>query len=300
MSRGAQQLLRIERNTGDLDRAVAFYCDALGFCKSDGAAPAWMLLPGSGDTAPRCAVLSLGAQTIVLTEFPDAAPYPAQSSSCDLWFQHCAIVVDDMQAAHDEVMRRGGTAITQHGPQTLPPSTGAVTCFKFRDPDGHPLELIAFPPGAGDPCWQSVPSAGPTLGMDHSAISVRDVERSLRFYELLGLHAAARGVNRGSAQDRLDDLADVEVDVVAMQAAVRTPHLELLCYREPQGRAISSVALTAIAADRLVWKVEGLDALLDALRDAGFANAIISSGLVEGALVAMLRDPDGHLMDLSG
>ena len=32
-----------------------------------------------------------------------------------------------------------------HGPQLLPPSTGSVTAFKVRDPDGHPLELSYNP-----------------------------------------------------------------------------------------------------------------------------------------------------------
>jgi catechol 2,3-dioxygenase-like lactoylglutathione lyase family enzyme len=297
VSHGIRKLLRIERNTANLVRAVAFYRDALGFRVEDANAtpPAWTLLPGLCDTAPRCALLSLGGQTLLLTEFPNIPPYPANSTSNDLWFQHCAIVTDDMPAAHDRVMRHGATPITRGGPQTLPPSTGAVTAFKFRDPDGHPLELIAFPEGAGDPVWQSTQMKSPTLGIDHSAISVADVERSVLFYELLGLHVTARGVNQGIEQQRLDNLADVEVDVISMQPAARTPHLELLGYRQPRGRANASERLTAIAADRLVWQADTVDMLLEALTDGDFTDAIVVSGFVQGATVALLRDPDGHL-----
>ena len=297
MSQGLRKLLRMERNTANLGDAVTFYRDALGFRVDDIGckAPAWTLLPGVCDSAPRCARLSLGAQVLVLTEFPDAAPYPENRASNDLDFQHCAIVTDDMHAACDRVMRHGVAPITRDGPQTLPPSTGAVGAFKFRDPEGHPLELIAFPEGTGDPAWHSTEKPGPMLGIDHSAIGVADVERSVLFHELLGLRVATRGVNRGAGQQRLDDLAGVEVDVIAMQAAVRTPHLELLGYRRPRGRAHRSTSLTAVAADRLVWQAGKVDVLLDALTDGDFTDGILASGFIEGATVAMLRDPDGHL-----
>ncbi|MGH8599038.1 MAG: VOC family protein [Burkholderiales bacterium] len=293
-----QQLLRIERNTADLDRATAFYRDALGFRIDDvsSESPAWMRLPGIDITPSRCARLSLGEQRLDLTEFPDAAPYPADSTSSDLWFQHCAIVVDDMDAAHARVMQYGATPITRDGPQTLPPSTGSVTAFKFRDPDGHPLELIAFPCGVGDPVWQSARAQSSTLGIDHSAISVGDVARSITFHELLGLQMAARGVNRGAEQRLLDDLADAEVDVIAMQAtASRTPHLELLGYRMPHARTVPPASLTAISADRLIWQATNLDMLLDAITDADFTDVILASGRAAGSSVAVLRDPDGHL-----
>ena len=300
MSHGIQQLLRVARNTARLERALRFYREALGFVVDDAnaAPPAWMLLPGLCDTPPRCAQLSLGSQSLVFTEFPNAAPYPEEGAANDSCFQHCAIVVDDMRAACDRVMQHGATPITQGGPQTLPPSTGSVTALKFRDPDGHPLELIAFPQGTGDPVWQSAHAKDPTLGIDHSAISVADVERSMLFYTLLGMTVASRGVNHGIEQQRLDNLADVEVDVIAMHGTARTPHLELLGYRQPRGRANPSAALTAIAADRLVWQAGKVDVLLDALTDGDFTDAIVASGFIGGTTIALLRDPDGHLLVL--
>lgn len=301
MSHGIARLLRIERNTADLDRAVAFYRDALGF-QVDGAsaaAPKWTELRGECHAPTRCAQLSLGGQIVEFTEFPGAAPYPPDGTACDLWFQHFAIAVSDMPAAYTRVMHHAAAPITRDGPQTLPPSTGAVTAFKCRDPDGHPLELIQFPAGTGDPHWQSMAVHAPALGIDHTAISVGDVGRSILFYELLGLRVVARGVNRGAEQQRLDGIGDVEVDVVALQcAATPTPHLELLGYRRPRGRAHAAIDLTAVATDRVVWRAEAIDVLVDALDDAGFNNAVIASGVIDDATVALLRDPDGHLLVL--
>lgn len=298
MSHGIRHLLRFGRNTTDLERALAFYRDALGFQVDDAACrpPAWMGLPGVDIAPTRCARLSLGAQQIELTEFPRAAPYPLDTTSCDLAFQHCAIVVDDIDAACAQVLQHGALPITQDGPQRLPPATGSVSAFKFRDPDGHPLELIHFPPGSGDPAWQTSRTNQGALGLDHSAISVADVERSIRFYALLGLQVAARGVNHGVAQQRLDALGEVEVDVVALQAHdARTPHLELLGYRQPCGRPALPLQASATAADRLVWRVDAIEVLLDAITDADFPDALIASGRVLANDAALLRDPDGHL-----
>lgn len=302
MSHGVQALLRIGRNTPDLERAIAFHRDALGFDVIDANAPppAWTRLPGVDAMPSRCARLALGAQEIELAEFRDAAPYPQDSTSCDLWFQHFAIVTADIQTAFQRAVAHGAVPITREGPQRLPPTTGSVTAFKFRDPDGHPLELLAFPPGTGDTYWRAARSGNaPTLGIDHSAISVGDAERSIRFYELLGLQVAAREVNRGVEQQRLDDLADVAVDVVTMEAPARTPHLELLGYRHPHGRHRPAAPLTAVAADRLAWSADGIEVLLDAVADAGFAGAVPGNGLDGGRTVALLRDPDGHLLVLA-
>lgn len=301
----AQRLLRLGRNTADLDRAIAFYRDGLGFHVDDaaqGLMPAWTRLPGACKARPRVARLVLGAQQIELTEFADAAPYPQDSTSADLWFQHCAIVVDDIDVACRRVLQKGATPVTRNGPQTLPPSTGSVSAFKFRDPDGHPLELIRFPDGTGDPAWQRVPtdSKHSTLGIDHCAISVGDVARSIAFYERLGLHVAQRGVNRGVEQQRLDDLDDVVVDVIALQPAnARTPHIELLGYRTPHGRKPADADVRAIAADRLVLRMQNLHATKAKLAAAklDFAAACAAdSG--DDLQTILLRDPDGHWLVL--
>ncbi len=44
------------------------------------------------------------------------------------------------------------------GPERLPARSGGVSAFKFRDPDGHPLELLAFPPEAVPPIWRDRPA----------------------------------------------------------------------------------------------------------------------------------------------
>jgi catechol 2,3-dioxygenase-like lactoylglutathione lyase family enzyme len=168
---------------------------------------------------------------------------------------------------------RAAAAISEGGPQLLPPQAGGVHAFKFRDPDGHPLELLQFPAGSGPASWRGR-SAVPGqigLGIDHSAISVADADASAAFYTELGLKTGERTFNHGPGQQRLDGLADVEVAVTPMQPAAGTPHLELLGYQVPRGALGPALQANDAAATRIVW---------------------------QGTRAALLRDPDGHLQQI--
>ena len=253
----ASALDRIGLNVADLPAAIAFYETALGFSASAIEQGDAALL---GVRSVRRALLSRGRQRVELTQCdPPGAAYPDASAANDLWFQHCALATGDIAAAYARLRTAAFTPISRDGPQALP---GGVAAFKFRDPDGHPLELIQFP--ESDPA-----TAG---GIDHSAISVGDVERSIAFYAAeLGLTERAWQVNTGPAQDALDGLAKVSVDVVALAPQAAAPHVELLGYRTPQGRAGPPRLLSDIATTRLVFRAE---------RAAG---------------ARVLRDPDGHV-----
>ena len=144
------------------------------------------------------------------------------------------------------------------------------------------------------------------IGYDHSAISVFDVERSVAFYtRLLGFREASRQRNRSIEQDRLDGMHDVVVDVVALQPSeVATPHLELLGYRNPRGRAAPvRTRPDDLAFDRLVFEVANLSALIEGIECADIAlggpGAVsMSDEYPDGSRAALVRDPDGHLLVL--
>jgi catechol 2,3-dioxygenase-like lactoylglutathione lyase family enzyme len=192
--------------------------------------------------------------------------YPDRTNVSDLIFQHFALVTDDAHAAWRRVRNAGATPITRGGPVTLPQSSGGVTAVKFRDPEGHPLELLEFRAGS-NPSWQG----RGMMGIDHSAISIADLAASRRFYEKHGLTSGQRTRNQGPAQVDLDGLDGVEVDVLPMNPPNNPPHVELLDYRHPAGRPHPPLAANDVAATRIVWSAN---------RDA------------------LLRDPDGHLLQL--
>lgn len=213
-------------------------------------------------------VLWLGNQNIALDTFDrPGRPYPAHSTSADLCFQHFALVTDDAEATWLRAARLGAVPISTGGPVKLPASAGSVTAIKFRDPDGHPLELLQFPSGKGNH-WHGQG----LLGIDHSAISVSNAAASRRFYTAFGLSLQGPTLNKGPTQVALDGLARVEVDVLPMVPEVRTPHLELLAYRTPVGRPADRLEANDVAGTRIVWAADR---------------------------VAFVRDPDGHLHQLN-
>jgi catechol 2,3-dioxygenase-like lactoylglutathione lyase family enzyme len=190
---------------------------------------------------------------------------------------------------------RNWTAISTDGPQILPPSSGGVTAFKFRDPEGHPLELLAFAPGAMPAHW-AFRTGNLCLGIDHSAISVADTSRSVAFYSRLGLARTASSLNVGREQEKLDNLLGAVVEVTTLASPMQAvPHVELLCYRGNFDRRELSTNRNDVVATQLVFEVErdGLDAIVAPSHD----TTISSSTTVESAgLRALLQDPDGHLL----
>ena len=92
------------------------------------------------------------------------------------------------------------------------------------------------------------------MGIDHTAISVSDVAASRRFYANCGLKDADPTFNQGPAQDALDGLDGVRVDVVPMSPPNEPPHVEMLGYRHPVGRALGPLSTNDLAATRVVWR----------------------------------------------
>jgi catechol 2,3-dioxygenase-like lactoylglutathione lyase family enzyme len=189
------------------------------------------------------------------------------------------------------------TAISRDGPQILPASSGGVTAFKFRDPEGHPLELLAFAPGATPAHW-AFQSGNLCLGIDHSAISVADTDRSVAFYSRLGLARTASSLNIGREQEELDNLLGAVVEVTALAPPTQAvPHVELLCYRGSFDRRQLLTNRNDVAATQLVFEVEAgaLDAIVALNRDTTISSSTTAES---GRLRVLLRDPDGHLLCL--
>jgi catechol 2,3-dioxygenase-like lactoylglutathione lyase family enzyme len=249
-------------------RLARFY-EAIGFSVGQAvqvpaADMALLGLPGSGIRI----ALHVGAQRLELEAFDSKGhPYPENATAADLCFQHFALVTPDAAAAWERARAHGATPISIGGPVTLPASAGGLTAAKLRDPEGHPLEFVQFPTAA-----ESSRRSERLSGIDHSAICVADADVSRGFYEELGLTVGRPTLNQGPTQVALDGLAEVRVDVVPLSPQIGTPHLELLRYRSPAGRAAGRPQANDVAATRIVWRSN---------RDA------------------LLRDPDGHLHVLS-
>jgi len=290
------RIVAIDRTVADLARTEAFYRDSLGFSRlALGPVPPPILdaMGLAGGRAIRL-TMRLGDQRMTFMAVdPPGLPYPDAPLSTDPVFQHAAIPVRDMGSAFDRLRTAGPGPITQGGPQVLPEESGGVAAFKFRDPDGHPLELIHFPDGPAAETWREAP--GLFLGIDHSAITVTDRTEALAFFEhALGLRVAHLGLNHGLEQGRLDGIAAPEVDVIALDpTGSRTPHMELLHYRQPPTTRPTPAPFGPRdrATTRFVFAVPDLPACMAAIRAAGYQAALSQDGAA-----AYAEGPDGHGM----
>ncbi len=303
---GVRSVASIGIVVGDLDREMAFFTQTLAFERV-------ATLEVSGDSVERltgvfgarCRVarLRLGDEIVELTQYlaPEGRAIPADSRSNDRWFQHIAIVVSDMDKAYAR-LREHNIRHASSGPQTLPawnPNAGGISAFYFKDPEGHVLEAIHFPPGKGDPRWQGTTDKL-FLGIDHTAIVVGDSERSIAFYrDALGMRIAGTSENYGTEQEHLNNVFGARLRITALRAA-KGPGIELLEYLAPgDGRPFP---LDARPNDLIGWTT-----VLTTPDDSGLAQRLnsarvrwISSGFVADAgpwaSACEIRDPDGHAL----
>lgn len=293
----------------DMDRSMAFYAGVLAFevvSDVEVAGPAYEQLTGVFGLRARVVTMQLGAEHIELTEYltPRGRAAPADSRSNDAWFQHVAIITNDIEQAY-LWLRRHKVQHVSTGPQRLPdwnPKAGGIVAFYFRDPDGHPLEILQFPSGKGDARWHR-PSDRIFLGIDHTAIVVTDTDRSLRFYrDTLGLRVAGESENWGPEQERLNQVFGARLRITTLRADTG-PGVELLEYLSP--RTGRPAPRDAAANDLVHWHttvVPGDPAVTASRLRAGRADFVSPDvvslsdralGFSEGFLA---RDPDGHAL----
>ena len=299
----------------DLDRSVEFFTRVLSFEKVsevEVAGSEYEHLQGLFGVRMRIARLRLGSEFIELSEYlaPKGRPIPADSQSNDRWFQHIAIITSDLDKAY-QWLRKNKVTHASSGPQRLPDwnkNAGGIKAFYFRDPDGHALEILQFPPDKGHPKWQQLAQSNPDrmfLGIDHTAIVVSDTDMSLKFYrDVLGLQVAGESENYGTEQEHLNNVFGARLRITAIRAA-QGPGIEFLEYLAPRtGRAYPA---DAAANDLLHWqtKLVTRDVSATELRVIAGRYALVSSGVVaipEGEMgfrkSFLVRDPDGHAMQL--
>jgi catechol 2,3-dioxygenase-like lactoylglutathione lyase family enzyme len=304
---GAREIRGFALTVSNLDRAVAFYQEALGFEKVGERIVAdrnYDYLTGVFGTRVRSATLQLGDERIELEQYlaPGGQPIPVDSRSNDLWFQHFAVVVADMERAYEHLRAFSIQSISS-APQTIPESNKAaagIKAYKFNDPDGHPLELLWFPADKGKAKWQSA-DGRLFLGIDHSAIGISSTERSTAFYrDLIGLTIAGGTTNTGMTQEQLDNAFGAVVRITGLRPdRSESPGLEFLQYVNPSGGRPPPIALRPndLVLTRTVIQVDDLDGLVTKLQGGGvtfISPQVVSVSGEPWTKALMVKDPDGH------
>jgi catechol 2,3-dioxygenase-like lactoylglutathione lyase family enzyme len=293
----------------DMERAVDFYSKVLAFEKvsdTEVAGDDYEHLQGVFGLRMRVVRMRLGDEFIELHEYlaPKGRPIPVDSRSNDRWFQHIAIIVSDMDKAY-RLLRQNKVEHASPGPQRLPDwnrNAGGIRAFYFKDPDGHPVEVLQFPPEKGPEKWHH-PSDKLFLGIDHTAIVVWDTDASLKFYrDLLGMRVAGESENYGTEQEHLNNVFGARLRITALRSG-RGPGIELLEYLAPRdGRPFP---LDERANDLVHRQTTVVTDDADAAARRLLASEVnfVSSGVVVNQNMQLgftkaflVRDPDGHVI----
>src|SRR5438309_10490846 len=230
----------IGTTVSDMDRAVDFYSKALTFQKvsdTEVTGDDYEHLEGVFGLRMRVVRMRLGDEFIELTEYlaPKGRAISADSRSNDRWFQHVAIIVSDMDKAY-RWLRQNKVEHASSGPQRLPgwnKNAAGISAFYFKDPDGHPVEVLQFPPDKGLEKWHR-PTDKLFLGIDHTAIVVWDTDASVKFYhDLLGMRVAGESENYGTEQEHLNNVFGAHLRITALRGT-SGPGIELLEYLAPR------------------------------------------------------------------
>ncbi|MEE9279833.1 MAG: VOC family protein [Myxococcota bacterium] len=136
-------------STADMERALGFYRDLLGFeVQSD---TSWEKGSGASENADRImalegvacriAMLRLGSNHLELFEFDSPAPRAADPNRpvCDHGYTHVCLSVTDMDAEYERLKQAG---MRFHCPPIQLGRRARVTYG--RDPDGNVVELLEY------------------------------------------------------------------------------------------------------------------------------------------------------------
>jgi catechol 2,3-dioxygenase-like lactoylglutathione lyase family enzyme len=292
----------------DMDRSVKFYSDVLGFAKTSDEEThdeAHEQLEGLFGLHIRVVRMQLGDEQIELTDYITAGgrSIPEDARANDLFFQHIAIVVSDMDKAYTQLQLHHVVYVST-APQTLPVTNTAaagIKAFYFQDPDRHNLELIYFPKGKGQDKWQH--SNGKIfLGIDHTAIGISNTEASLHFYQvLLGIEPKGESFNFGTEQEHLNNVEGASLHITGLRTAAG-PGIEFLHYLKPGAGKAYPVDIRA--DDIWYWQTvlitDNAENVYKKLKEANIT--FVSKGLINlgNKRAFVVRDPDGHALLIIG
>ena len=140
-------------------------------------------------------------------------------------------------------------------------------------------------------------------GVDHFALTVSDLERSLRFYrDMLGLELRVRRVWSEEYVREMVGFPDASMDIALLALpGGENQQLELIEYLQPRAKPPRHPVNTAGSA-HLCFMVDDIQEIYERLRQAGIqfvsAPVAVPVGPNKGRRTAYLLDPDGIVVQL--
>ena len=143
----------------------------------------------------------------------------------------------------------------------------------------------------------------PGIKLDHIAVTVSDMERSLRFYQgLLGMEQVGAHDLEGDEISRMVNKPKVHLRVVRL-VCPETPEIQidLQQYLEPEGK-MSDSRLGDVANSHFCVEVEDVDEKRRELeaQDVRFIGDTVYFDLEDAGKISVVffEDPDGYVLEL--
>src|SRR6478735_5942540 len=140
------------------------------------------------------------------------------------------------------------------------------------------------------------------LGVDHTGITVSNLERSLAFWrDVLGFEVSHTAHQKGELAQEITGVEGAEIKLVVLKAPCGHK-IELLEYLAPADRKRANLRSCDVGSVHVALLVEDLNAALDRIAVLGWKTAgqpqILTKGPNAGRRVVYVRDPDGTTIEL--
>jgi catechol 2,3-dioxygenase-like lactoylglutathione lyase family enzyme len=137
--------------------------------------------------------------------------------------------------------------------------------------------------------------------LDHIAVTVSDLSRSLPFYtDILGLEETERHLLEGETISTMAGKPGVVMQVVRLKSPDGSPVLvDLQQYISPKG-AVSNAALGMANHSHFCFQVKNLQQAYEQLTAKGveFVSPPVAFGDYDPVRVVFFKDPDGFILEL--
>lgn len=135
--------------------------------------------------------------------------------------------------------------------------------------------------------------------MNHMSFTVGDLDRSVRFYQALGLRVASVAGRDPEFSARVTGIPGAELRIAYMQAP--NCAVELIQYLSPPGERIDTRTCN-VGSAHVCFVVDDFEAMLARLRAEGVRfpgePAVVPAGPNRGRGVVYFEDPDGNTVEL--
>ncbi len=289
----------------DLDKAIAFYRDAVGLditgtpANADQNAPLRNMF-GLPDASLRWTVGRPPAMRtgVEIVEISKADGKPLARRPQDPGAFTLIVLVRDASAAYAKARAAGATFVTAG---TAPLTVGRAKAFVLKDPDGHFVEIAQL-----DPLPEtSAPADANVIGV-RVRLTVDDAAKAMRMYQGLGLSGTMNVI--AQTNDGLMKMFGLKAGTKYRLAQLDVPasglKFELMEFQGIDRRTVRG-NLQDPGSTRMQIQVRDVDATIEALKAAG--GAVVSTGGTTVDLpgrggattkVAIVREPDNLFLVL--